>query len=524
MIGQIISHYRILERLGAGGMGEVFKAEDLRLHRPVALKMLVASCQSEIAKQRLLCEARTASALNHPNIATIYEIEDADSEGERRSFIAMEYVAGCTLAEFVSKRKPSIAEALDIVLQIADALAEAHDRGIVHRDVKPSNVLINEQGRVKVVDFGLAKFHPAQPKVNRTLSEYGTEIINTAPGLVIGTLAYLSPEQALGQGLDPRTDIFSLGVLLYELLAGRLPFAGDNLLAVASRLLHAEPPALSSFNPEVTPELERIVRQMLEKDREQRYQSMREVHLALDAVRRQMMCLSSLPQTQSGHLVQSSPGHTTETGRRSHRARGSRSFAVKKFINISGQADDDWLGAGIAETVTADLKTVAGLSVIERQRTDGRGRSLDVGHDGGFDERLASCAEGETEAGFIVAGGYQRIGERLRITARLVEAETGEVIKVAKVDGRMDELFDLQDKIVFELSRGLDLNLLGAGQEMIKQDGQQAARTGAVFTSNALSLRAASQGDRLFNRAPALDLSNSQYANRALFQANEYVC
>jgi serine/threonine protein kinase/TolB-like protein len=289
MIGETISHYRILSRLGAGGMGEVYKAEDLRLHRQVAVKVLRAgSPQSEEARTRFLREAQAAAALNHPNIATIYEIDQFERAGHRSHFIVMEYVPGRALNDYARAHNPSVAEAVELVLQIADALSAAHQRRIVHRDVKPSNVIVTDERRIKVLDFGLAKFLPQAE--SDTASELRTEILQTTPGVVMGTYAYMSPEQARGQAVDHRSDIFSLGVLFYELLAGRLPFAGDTTVAVVESLLHAEPPALSQYNHQVSAGLERVVRRMLEKDRARRYPDLREVSRDLEASKKARRC------------------------------------------------------------------------------------------------------------------------------------------------------------------------------------------------------------------------------------------
>jgi DNA-binding winged helix-turn-helix (wHTH) protein/TolB-like protein/Flp pilus assembly protein TadD len=295
MIGKTISHYRVLERLGAGGMGEVYKAEDLRLRRQVALKLLrddgqKSDSHGDESKKRFLREAQAAAALNHPNIATIYEIDQFMLDGEERSFIAMELVGGRALSEYARIRTISVNEAIEIVLQIAAALEAAHHRGIVHRDVKPSNVMITENRRVKTLDFGLAKFVQNEQSGQRaenddTSSDLNSESLRTTPGLVMGTAAYMSPEQALGQDVDHRSDIFSLGALFYELLAGRLPFTGETAMAMVTKIIHAEPQPVNSHNPQVTPELDRIVRKMLAKDRDARYQQMREVILDLEANR-----------------------------------------------------------------------------------------------------------------------------------------------------------------------------------------------------------------------------------------------
>ena len=299
MIGTTISHYRVLERLGAGGMGEVWKAEDTRLHRQVALKLLLtdqrhkSDAHSAELQQRFLREARTAAALNHPNIATIYEIDRFERDGASHSFIAMEYVPGQTLRDYAQSRRLSVDEAIDIIRQIAGALDAAHQRGIAHRDIKPTNIIVSSAGQVKVLDFGLAKLTEVRNSEFGMRNEEGAETRwasasntphsalrtphFTTPGLVMGTPAYMSPEQARGEEVDQRSDIFSLGVVFYELLTGRLPFTGHSPADVISSLLQAEPPALQVSNSQVTPELERLVRSLLEKHRDRRCQTMREV-------------------------------------------------------------------------------------------------------------------------------------------------------------------------------------------------------------------------------------------------------
>jgi non-specific serine/threonine protein kinase len=516
MIGETISHYRILERLGAGGMGEVYRAEDLRLNRPVALKVLLpGSHRSEEARLRFLREAQAASALNHPNIATIYEIDEVERNGERHSFIVMEYVAGRTLKELVGASSFDLIEALEIALQITDALQEAHRRGIVHRDVKPANVIINESGRAKVLDFGLAKFRPLAAEGGETASLYATEVMKTVPGTVMGTAAYMSPEQARGLEVDHRSDIFSLGALFYELLAGRPPFAGATVLAVVDSLFHTEPPPLGHFNARVTPELERIVRRMLEKDRERRYQSLREVYRDLDAARAQMTArLPAAYRANDFSETQVLYDPATGSGTRALNSRAGKSVAVMNFINITKNADDDWLGTGIAETVTADLKNIEGMTVIGRERIYEVLRNWGAGEGQDFDEKLATRVGREVGARWTIGGGYQRLGELLRITARFVEVETGEVIKTVKIDGRMSEIFELQDKIVYELSRDLDLSLRSAEREVIAQEETRVIEAYEAFTKGMIHLRVASREalDRaalMFEKAIALD---PQYA------------
>lgn len=509
MIGETISHYRILQRLGAGGMGEVYKAKDLRLHRYVALKLLLpGSHVGEEARQRFLREAQAASALNHPNIATIYEIDEVERHGERNSFIVMEYVPGQPLNEFARGREFTVAEVLEIVMPITDALAEAHSRGIVHRDVKPSNIIVGENRRVKVLDFGLAKFLPPS---GESACEHPTEVIKTTPGLVLGTFAYMSPEQALGKEVDHRSDIFSLGVVLYELLSRRLPFAGETTLAIIDGLLHSELPALSRFNQQVPLQIERIVCKMLEKDRERRYQSLREVYLELETVGRHITGTRPISVTRTDDLyaTQILPASSADLNPRLSGG-ADKSIAVMNFANINRKADDDWLGVGIAETVTADLKNIEGVVVIGRERIYEVMRHLGVERDSDLDEKLATRVGRQVRARWIVCGGYQRIGEMLRITARFVEVETGEVTQTVKIDGQMSELFDLQDKIVYELSRDLKLDLRSTEREIIEQNETTVIEAYKAFVKGMINLFTGSRESldnavQLFEQALSLD-------------------
>jgi serine/threonine-protein kinase len=271
LVGKQIGAYKITSLLGAGGMGEVYRAEDTRLGRPVAVKVLPEElAQDKDRMRRFVREARAASALNHANVAHIYEIGQSDG----LHFIAMEYVEGQSLAQMMSGQPLELKEVLDIGTQAADALEEAHRKGITHRDIKPANLMITAKGQVKVLDFGLAKI--TRPEGEAAGSDVSTSI-QTAPGRILGTLQYMSPEQVLGKELDARTDLFSLGVVLYEMTTGRLPFSGSQASEVTDRILHAQPEALARFNYEVPAELERIIRKCLEKDRERRYQSAREL-------------------------------------------------------------------------------------------------------------------------------------------------------------------------------------------------------------------------------------------------------
>ena len=268
----VIDNYRVLRKLGAGGMGEVYLAEDTRLDREVAIKLLPDDVADDAGlRQRFTTEAKAASALNHANVCVIYEVGQSV---DGRPYIAMEYVQGKSLAAHIEPGPPQIGNIVGIAVQIADALDAAHAKGIVHRDIKPANISLTPRGQVKVLDFGLAK---RLPEIDGSDPVAETEVVNTQHGQVLGTPSYMSPEQALGKLVDGRTDIFSLGVVLYQMVTGRLPFIGDNLGEVIEKIVHAQPDAMARFNYDVPPELERITLKCLQKKADRRYQSAREL-------------------------------------------------------------------------------------------------------------------------------------------------------------------------------------------------------------------------------------------------------
>lgn len=483
MEGQQLGHYAIEDRLGEGAVGVVYRARDVRLGRTVAVKLLRGGLEADREQRaRFLREARAASALQSSNIATIYDIGEHDGS----TFIVMEYVEGEALSRKVRSGPLPVREVISVGRQIADALDEAHGRGIIHRDIKSANVMIDTRGRVKVLDFGFAKF--IDPLGESDVSVTATQDAKTVVGMVLGTFSYMSPEQALGRPLDARTDLFSAGVVLYELLTGQLPFPGTTVTDVVNRILNDEPPAVTRLNYDVPPALESIVLKALTKDRAFRYQSARELYIDLHAAERGL-----------GHAARSTtveptsvrPPAQSSAPPRTSAAAGPRRVAVMTFSNLTREPADEWIGSGIAETVTSDLKNVHGLEIVGRVQVFDALKTLRTSERDRLDDRAAIEIGRRLGATWVITGAFQRLGEAIRITAEFVEVETGRLLKTVKLDGRIDEIFDLQDKIVYELNRDLHVPLSDSAIDGIEKRETGSLEAYEAFSHGTIHLRMA---------------------------------
>src|SRR5579872_4365215 len=350
LIGQSLSHFKVLRKLGSGGMGVVYEAQDSQLGRRVALKFLPSElAQDSQLLERFQREARAASSLNHPNICTIHAIE----QHERRHFIVMELLEGETLAQKVNRQPITIDKLIYLGIQIADALESAHSRGIVHRDIKPANIFLTERGQVKILDFGLAKINRVEAAQGASMEQSET-LVNqelTSPGSAVGTVSYMSPEQARGQLVDARTDLFSTGTVLYQLATGTLPFQGETSALIFDAILNRNPRPAEVLNPLLPAEFVRILDKTLEKDRNLRCQTATELKTDLSRLKRD---LESNARRTTDKTDSDSAGHKPTR----------KSVAVLYFENISGAKEDEYLRDGITEDVITELSKKIGRAHV----------------------------------------------------------------------------------------------------------------------------------------------------------------
>ncbi len=428
MIGKTLAHYKILEKLGSGGMGDVYRAQDAKLERDVALKILpLEMADDPERRKRFEREAKAIAALKHPHIVTIHSIEE--SEGSH--FITMELVKGRTLSDIISTGNLSLAQFFELTIPLADAVASAHASGIIHRDLKPANIMLDADGTLKVLDFGLAKMNAGTADLTVN-SGMPTKTL-TEPGIAMGTLPYMSPEQLQGRSIDTRSDIFSLGVIFYELATGRRPFGGTSTAELASSILRDEPTPLNDVRSDYPAALHAAVSRCLEKNAHARYATAGEVLAALETVERS-------PATPTPASADPSGG----------------TIAVFDFENITRDSAADWLSTGIAETVTADLKKLRGISVVARDRVV-QTWTRHVSEDS---ETAALLVGRELGATLLVRGAFQNVGDHIRITGHIMDTVSGALLGSIKLDGALEAIFDLQDRILTSLleSAGLDLS------------------------------------------------------------------